>query len=560
MQTNTLISAPTLINTLNSAPTIHENGAGLTRSDFPHGFIFGTGTSAFQVEGAAAKGGKSISVWDDLTLRTPNMIVDGSNGNVACDGYHKYKEDIKLMKNMGFDSYRFSISWPRILPGGRTCARVNKEGIDYYNDVINTVIDNGMKPFVTLFHWDIPNCLQLEYGGMLSDKVVDDFVEFAEICFQEFGDRVKFWTTVNEPWTYAVRGYTPGDHFLKINAADKQGEVGRFPAHRACIRMKRLDSTTQPKRDTWFLVNDPAKDAYTVARNLLLCHAATVQSYRTNFQVVQEGEIGIVLNSSCHYRSQLLLGDESVKRAYDFMLGWFLEPVIYGQFPKTMLDNAKANIVPFSDKETQLLKCSVDFFGLNYYTADFVATESNPPGVGYPADQRCIYSSYDKENNPVGDPTSLSWLYMVPKGLYDHMEYLKKTYGQDLPPMYITENGVADKNDTALTAKQACADTIRTRYHQEHLAYLRKAIYELRVDVRGYFAWSYCDNFEWTDGYTARFGLVYIDYANNLTRYMKNSALWFMKFLKGHKMGRIALHKTQVETDSEREPKKRRGT
>ncbi|KAL0416916.1 UNVERIFIED_CONTAM: Raucaffricine-O-beta-D-glucosidase [Sesamum latifolium] len=527
-------------NILSSAPKIHEHGAGLTRSDFPEGFIFGTGTSAFQVEGAAAKGGKSISVWDDLTLRTPNMITDGSNGNVACDGYHRYKEDIKLMKNMGFDSYRFSIAWPRILP--------------------------GMKPFVTLFHWDIPNCLQLEYGGMLSDKVVDDFVEFAEICFQEFGDRVKFWTTVNEPWTYAVRGYTPGDDFIYSNTVDNQRSSQkvqrRIHPHRLSTRIKRSDSTslTTRERDTWFLVNDPAKDAYIVARNLLLCHAATVQSYRKNFQVFQEGEIGIVLNSCCHYPFQKLLGDQSVKRAYDFMLGWFLEPVIYGQFPKSMLENAKANIVPFSEKETQMLKRSADFLGLNYYTADFVANERDPPSVGYPADQRCLYSFYDKENNPIGQPTGVSWLWMVPKGLYDHLVYLKNTYDQDMPPMYITENGVADKSDCALTAKQACVDTIRVRYHQEHLAYLLKAMNELHIDVRGYFAWSYCDNFEWNDGYTSRFGLIYIDYVNNLARHMKNSALWFIKFLKGNMMKLQTSEKRQVEMDSERGSKKRRGT
>ncbi|KAK4437132.1 Raucaffricine-O-beta-D-glucosidase [Sesamum alatum] len=467
-------------NSPNSAPKTLESCIRLTRSDFPDGFIFGTGTSAYQVEGAAAKGGKSISVWDDLTLRTPNMIVDGSNGNVSCDVYHRYKEDIRLMKQMGFDSYRFSISWPRVLPGGRTFAGINKEGIDYYNDVIDTVIFHGMKPFMTLFHWDIPNCLQLEYGGMLSDKVVDAFVEFAELCFQEFGDRVKFWTTVNEPWSYAVHGYTSGNDFTNNKVADNQRssqEVQRrLPPHRLSTRIRPFDSTTQATRDTWFHVNDPAKDAYTVARNLLLCHAKAVQSYRKYFQVFQEGEIGIVLNSCCHYSFQNLLGDHSVKRAYDFMLGWFLEPVIYGQFPASMLDYAKDNIVRFSDKETQMLKRSVDFVGLNYYTADFVAYEKDPPGVGYSADQHCLYSYYDKGNNPIGQPTSLSWLWVVPKGLYDHLVYLKKTYNQDMPPLYITENGVADKNNCALTAKQACVDTIRAQYHQEHLAYLLKAI------------------------------------------------------------------------------------
>ncbi|KAL0416759.1 UNVERIFIED_CONTAM: Raucaffricine-O-beta-D-glucosidase [Sesamum latifolium] len=255
-----------------------QDSTDISRNDFSEGFIFGTGTSAYQVEGAAAKGGRSISVWDDMTLRTPNMITDGSNGNIACDMYHKYKDDIKLMKQMGFDSYRFSISWPRVLPGGRTFAGFNKEGIGYYNDVINTVIANGMIPFVTLFHWDLPNCLQLEYSGMLSHQIV------------------------------------------------------------------------------------------------------------------------------------------------------FLKPVIYGQFPASMLKYAGDNIQPFSHEEKQGLAGSVDWVGLNYYTSDFVAYKPNPKGVGYPADQHCIYS----------------W--------------------------------VADKNDYALTAKQACVDTTRIQYFQEHLASLLQAI------------------------------------------------------------------------------------
>ncbi|KAL0416763.1 UNVERIFIED_CONTAM: Raucaffricine-O-beta-D-glucosidase [Sesamum latifolium] len=409
-----------------------QDNSGISRCDFPDGFIFGTGTSSYQVEGAAAKGGRGISVWDDVTLRTPNLIADGSNGNVACDMYHKYKEDIKLMKQMGFDSYRFSISWPRVLPGGRTFAGINKEGIDYYNDVINTVIANGMTPFVTLFHWDLPNCLQLEYGGMLSDQVVNDFVELANLCFEEFGDRVKFWTTLNEPWTYAVNCYTPGDNFADDNSKIVQSSSQRghrLPSHRL-KRVRRFDSTSQTTRDTLFPVNDPAKDAYTVARNLLLCHSAAVQLYRTNFQMYQNGQIGIVLISNFHYPFDSTSQDDNdaVQRAIDFMLGCFLEPVIYGQFPASMLQYAKGNILPFSDEEQQRLAGSVDWVGLNYYTSDFVAHEKDPPGVGYPADQHCLYS----------------W--------------------------------VADNNDHTLTAKQACVDTTRVQYYQDHLVYLLKAI------------------------------------------------------------------------------------
>ncbi|KAK4394533.1 Raucaffricine-O-beta-D-glucosidase [Sesamum angolense] len=418
------------------------------------------------VEGAAAKGGRGISVWDDFALRTPNMIADGSNGNVACDMYHKYKEDIKLMKQMGFDSYRFSISWPRILP--------------------------GMTPFVTLFHWDLPNCLQLEYGGMLSDQVVNDFIEFANLCFEEFGDRVKFWTTLNEPYTYTVHGYSAGDDFVvdnsKIVQSSSQTGQRNLPSHRL-KKPRQFDSTTQTTRDTLFPVNDPDKDPYTVARNLLLCHSAAVQLYRTNFQMYQNGQIGIVLISNYHYPfdSTSQNDKDAVERALDFMLGWFLEPVIYGQFPASMLQYAKGNIVPFSDEEQQGLAGSVDWVGLNYYTSDFVAYEKDPPGVGYPADQHCLYSFYDVKGNTIGLP-------------------------------------------------------------------------RIGLRCKGYFAWSYCDNFEWSSGYTSRFGIIYTDYVNNLTRYMKNSALWFTKFLRSSMTKPPTLEKRQIEKDSERGSKKRRTT
>ncbi|KAL0440744.1 UNVERIFIED_CONTAM: Oleuropein beta-glucosidase, partial [Sesamum radiatum] len=264
-----------------------------------------------------------------------------------------------------------------------------------------------MIPFVTLFHWDLPNCLQLEYGGMLSDQVVNDFVEFANLCFEEFGDRVKFWATMNEPYTYAIHGYSPGTDFAKDDSKIVQSSSKRvqrnLPSHRN-ERLGRFESTTQTTRHTWFIVNDPAKETYTVARNLLLCHSRTVQLYRTNFQMHQNGQIGIVLSSGGHYPFDSTSQNDidATQRAFDFMIGWFLEPVIYGQFPASMLQYAKGNITPFSNEEQQELAGSSDWVGLNYYTSDFVRYEKDPPGVGYPADQHCLYSYYDIKGKPIG--------------------------------------------------------------------------------------------------------------------------------------------------------------
>ncbi|KAL0307997.1 UNVERIFIED_CONTAM: Raucaffricine-O-beta-D-glucosidase [Sesamum angustifolium] len=352
-----------------------------------------------------------------------DLIEGGTNGNVACDMYNRYKEDIKLMKQIGFDSYRFSISWPRILPGGRCSAGINKEGIDYYNDVIDTVIAH------------------------------------------EFGDRVKFWATINEPWTYAVRGYTSGDHFTRDKSTGSDSTYHQLSAervrthispYRQSKRVGCFDFRTQTINNAWFPVNNPDKDSYTVARNLLLCHSAAVKSYRTDFKIYQEGQIGIVLNTCNHY---LFDGTsdkdkDAAKRATDFMIGWFLEPVIHGQYPESMLQYAESNIVPFSNEEKEELAKSVDWVGLNYYTSYFVAYEQNPPGVGYPADQQIMFSYMDKAGKPVGQPSALSWLWIVPEGLYDHMMYLHEKYKKDLPPLYITENGLGDDNDCNLTANK----------------------------------------------------------------------------------------------------------
>ncbi|PIN04467.1 Raucaffricine beta-glucosidase [Handroanthus impetiginosus] len=253
------------------AVLIEQDNSNLRRGDFPEGFVFGTGTSAFQVEGAAAVDGKGASVWDDFTLRTPHRIADGSNGNVAADMYNRFKliacclimilqEDIRTMKAMGFDVYRFSISWPRILPGGRPSAGINRKGIDYYNELIDTIIAH-------------------------------------ELCFWEFGDRVKFWTTINEPWTVAVHGYVRGTFPPSKVSCPPERVLTKLPTHRCIQHPDACVPITRTYSDVKYDKSEPAKDTYIAARNLLLCHAATVNLYRTKFEVFQKGQIGIVLNS-----------------------------------------------------------------------------------------------------------------------------------------------------------------------------------------------------------------------------------------------------------------------
>ncbi|KAL0283067.1 UNVERIFIED_CONTAM: Oleuropein beta-glucosidase, partial [Sesamum angustifolium] len=279
----------------------------------------------------------------------------------------------------------------------------------------------------------------------------NDFVEFAEICFAEFGDRVKFWSTLNEPWTYAVRGYTYGDHFTPdkstgSNSTYHQLSTERVRTHispyRQSKRVGGFDSRTQTMNNAWFPVNNLNKDAYTAARNLLLCHSAAAKSYRRKFKIYQEGQIGIVLNTCNHYRfdSTSKEDKDAAERATDFMIGWFLEPVIHGQYPESMLQYAESNIVPFSNEEKEELAKSVDWVGLNYYTSYFVAHEQNPPGVGYPADQQIMFSYTNKDGKPVGEPDSEK-----------------------------TTTAISQPDKRALTQK-------RVQYHQDHLASVLKAM------------------------------------------------------------------------------------
>ncbi|KAL0394222.1 UNVERIFIED_CONTAM: Raucaffricine-O-beta-D-glucosidase [Sesamum latifolium] len=474
-----------------------DNTFSINCTQFPPDFVFGVGTSAYQHEGGAVKGGRGPSIWDVFALNAPGRIDDGSNGNVAADMYTKYKDDIKMMKSMGFDAYRFSISWSRILPGGRLSLGVNKEGIDYYNDLINTIIANDMKPFVTLFHFDLPHSLQQEYDGFLSRDVVEFFREFAELCFWEFGDRVKYWITLNEPWSYAHNGYV----------TRKFPPLGRDLT--AALRSAAPTSTlTQSSRTPKIMNYIP---------------------YRSRPHDEQHDQFLKAAAASNQFSSS-----GSRQR--------FLEPVLTGQYPKRMRDYVPSeNLAPISEREADLLKGSIDFLGLNYYTAIYAANNPNPTGVqeGYPRDQHVKFSYTDPLEKLIGPQAGSEWLHVYPEGLYNLLtKYVKEQYKDKVPVIYITENGVDEKNDYRLTAKDACADSMREDYHKRHLLNLLNAMNKDKVNVKGYFAWSWCDNYEWTEGYTVRFGLIYVDYMNYLTRYPKNSALWFSKFLATKKFVR----------------------
>uniref|UniRef100_A0A5B6ZP18 Beta-glucosidase 12-like n=1 Tax=Davidia involucrata TaxID=16924 RepID=A0A5B6ZP18_DAVIN len=504
IQSSLLLGLLVLVNSLAWTELAAASGVSplFNRSSFPAGFVFGASSAAYQYEGAVKAGGKGPSIWDNFTHTYPDKILNRSNGDIADDFYHRYKEDVQLMKFIGLDAFRFSISWPRILPRGKLSEGVNKEGVAFYNNLINELLSHGIQPYVTIFHWDLPQALHDEYGGFLSSRVVDDFRDFAEVCFKEFGDRVKHWITMNEPWIFTTGGYDSG--------------------------------TSAPGRCSAWLNNDcPAGNSgtepYVVGHNLLLCHSATIKLYREKYQASQKGKIGITLVSHWFVPYSNSKPDlQAAQRALDFMYGWFIHPLVYGEYPRIMRVLVGNRLPKFTVEQAALLKGSFDFIGINYYTSNFAANLrfANKINVSATADSLANTTTY-RNGVPIGDPTGVSTFFVYPQGLKQLLLYTKEKYNN--PPIYITENGIGDADNT--TAKEGVKDLQRLNFYHRHLLAVKQAIKE-GANVKGYFPWSFLDTFEWGSGYTLRFGLNYVDFKNGLKRYPKYSAFWFKKFLR----------------------------
>ncbi|XP_020249970.1 beta-glucosidase 12-like [Asparagus officinalis] len=498
-------SLTTLVSMFSYGLLAHDNAAQLNRSYFPSGFTFGVASSAYQYEGAAREGGKGLSIWDTYTHNHPEKIADRSNGDIADDSYHRYKEDVNIMKEMGMDAYRFSIAWSRILPNGSLSGGINQEGVKYYNSLIDELISHGLQPYVTLFHWDTPQALEDQYEGFLSPNIVKDFRDYSGVCFKEFGDRVKHWITFNEPHVFSSLSYGRG---LSAPGRCSSSETEHCSA------------------------GDSAQEPYIVSHNQLLAHAAAVKLYRDSFQVSQKGKIGITLDAGWFIPySNSKMNDDAVGRALDFTFGWFMDPLTHGDYPSNMRALVGSRLPKFSKKQAEMVKGSFDFVGLNYYTTNYVRSLPirNRVNKSYSSDSYTIFTS-ERNGIPIGPRAASPWLYVYPQGIQDILLYTKSKYNS--PIIYITENGIDEVNKGTLPLKEALKDDARISYYQQHLYHIQRAIRK-GVDVRGYFAWSLLDNFEWNAGYTVRFGIYYVDYRNGLKRYPKSSAHWFRKFLKG---------------------------
>ncbi|WOK92445.1 beta-glucosidase 1 [Canna indica] len=467
---------------------------GLSRGVFPAGFTFGTAASAYQVEGMALKDGRGPSIWDTF-VRRPGEIANNATADVTVDEYHRYKEDVDIMKKMNFDAYRFSISWSRIFPEG--AGRVNWKGVDYYNRLIDYMLQQGITPYANLYHYDLPDALEKKYYGLLSKRVVDDFANYADFCFKTFGDRVKNWMTFNEPRVVAALGY----------------DDGKFAPGR-CTNCSAGNSATEP---------------YIVAHNLILSHASAAKRYREKYQAKQKGRIGILLDFAGYEPLTDSQDDkDATQRARDFHLGWFLHPIIYGEYPKSMQAIVQDRLPKFTEEEIKMVKGSIDYVGINEYSGYYIFDPHSPKPtkpISYQMDWNTGFA-YARNGVPIGPRANSWWLYIVPWGMYNAVTYVKEHYGN--PVIILSENGMDDPGN--VTLQQGLHDTTRINYYKSYMTELKRAIDD-GANVIGYFAWSLLDNFEWKSGYTSRFGLVYVDF-KTLRRYPKMSAYWFKNVLQ----------------------------
>ncbi|KAI5060344.1 hypothetical protein GOP47_0024764 [Adiantum capillus-veneris] len=446
-------------------------------------------------------------------------IYDGSTGDIACDHYHQYKQDIQLMAKLGVDAYRFSISWSRICPdiGGA----VNQAGVAFYNDVINSLVYHGIEPYVTLYHWDLPQHLENdpEVKGWRTKKIVRHFCHFAETCFKLFGDRVKNWITFNQLSTLAYYGYGKG-----TNAPGRCSEI--------CGSKKSI------------FYGDSSSEPYVVAHNALLCHAAAVKIYREFFQPEQRGRIGISVNSKWYEPFSNKEEDYgAAHRCIEYELSWILDPILFGDYPSSMKTSVRTRLPVFTEDESKELKGSLDFIGLNYYTAYYVqnAPEELTPNLRwYETDRQATVGYIGPDGQLIGEamgPPDIGWIYNCPWGLPKLLGWMENRYGkQELQahPIIITENGCMDR-ELRVSVKKALNDVKRVNFLSSSLEHLSNAIRNYGYNVQGFFVWSLLDNFEWESGLVCRFGLHYVDYKNGHKRYPKASAKWYRQFLSRSK-------------------------
>jgi beta-glucosidase len=439
---------------------------------FPKDFLWGAATAAYQIEGSPLADGAGASIWHRFS-HTPGTILNGDTGDVACDHYHRWQEDIEWMKRLGLNAYRFSVAWGRILPTGR--GAVNHKGLDFYKRLVDGLLGAGITPMITLYHWDLPADLQ-DLGGWANRDCAKWFADYACLMFRELGDRVLLWATLNEPWVVMALGYLWGQHapgMRDIGAAAKAGH------------------------------------------HMLLGHGKAVQALRG--LGLPNAHIGIVTNLGPQQPASDSPQDQMVATLWhNFINRYFLDPIFCGEYPDTVLNFIGEFAPKVAPDDMQTIGTPIDFLGVNYYTRNVVAYDASEP-IG----SRTVYQEGKLH-------TEMGW-EVYPEGLYEILKWVRDEYG-DIP-IYITENGAAFAD--VLNAQGEVDDPLRVDYIRAHLEQAYRAIQD-GIPLRGYFYWSLMDNFEWAFGYSKRFGLLYVDYATQ-QRTMKASGRWYAEFIAGQR-------------------------
>jgi beta-glucosidase len=442
----------------------------IQRSDFAADFLWGCATSSYQIEGAAHADGRVESIWDRFCA-TPGKVRGGATGEVACDHYHRWPEDFDIARGMGMQAYRFSIAWPRIFSdiGGRP----NQKGLDFYARLVDGMLTRGLQPWATLYHWDLPQYLQ-EQGGWNNRATVDAYLAFVDAMTRRLGDRVKHWITHNEPWCTAIIGNFEGLHAPGLT---------------------------------------DFKTALQVCHHVLLSHGKAVPLIRAN---VPDAQVGIALSLHPVRPATDSAADAAALARHDGLrYRWFLDPLHGLGYPEATLADVGDAAPRVEAGDMEAIAARVDFLGVNYY---FPETVSDAPGTAPLGAHAAPPPGVQK--------TDLGW-EVAPQGMTELLLRIESDYHP--APIYITENGSC--YDDVVDADGEIADTDRRDYLERHLGALKDAI-NAGVPVKGYFAWSLIDNFEWAEGYERRFGLVHVDYATQQRR-IKLSGKWYRNFLAG---------------------------
>ncbi|GAA1856668.1 GH1 family beta-glucosidase [Microbacterium koreense] len=481
---------------------IGEDSAPMTATPsrtFPSDFLFGAATAAFQIEGAAFEDGRRASVWDTF-CRVPGAVINADNGDVACDHYHRYADDVALMKRMGLQTYRFSTSWARVRPDGGV---VNAKGLDFYERLVDELLEADVLPWLTLYHWDLPQALQDE-GGWTVRSTADKFTEYALTMHDALGDRVKVWTTLNEPWCASFLSYTAGLH---------------APGHYSM------------------------REGLLASHHLLLGHGQTVRELRARDESL---DLGITLNFTVADPADPDNPDDvdAARRLDGQHNRWFLDPVFRGQYPADIVEDFRATDSAATEAfeaavlpgDLDVIATPIDALGVNYYHGDAVsaAEPANPPEAGHAPTDRPGASPFPAGSGyPVErglGRTAMHW-EIQPHGLTRLLERVWNEYAQPAgTALYVTENGAAfDDVVTEIDGETRVPDAGRTDFLRSHLGAVLDAA-EAGVDVRGYFYWSMLDNFEWAWGYEKRFGIVRVDY-DTQERVLKDSGREYSRII-----------------------------